>query len=73
MALFKVTVTEFIQRRLTAYVEAPNADAADRWASQSEDFEAFAHDVIEDNNDGSVDRIEPVSEAPKNARIVSVQ
>ena len=64
MPIFKVTATEEAKRKLVAYVEAPNSDVADAWASMAPDH-AFREVGDVAHPWGEVQTIEPVAGAPE--------
>lgn len=67
MPIFKTTVREEVTRRIVAYVEAPDATAADEWASNAAD-RLFRQEGQEDVW-AEVDRIEPVDTAPDGFKV----
>lgn len=64
MPIFKVTVREQVTRETVAYVEAPDASAADRWAAQAE-YHLF-REVGEEDVWAEIDSIDQVETAPDN-------
>jgi hypothetical protein len=67
MPLFKVTVIEKIIRKTVAYVDAPDANVADEWASNA----PHCHFKQEDEEDiwEEVEQIDPIDHAPANTLV----
>lgn len=67
MPIFKITIDETITRKAVAYVEAPDASAADAWSGDAPDWffkPEGAEDLYSEVND-----VEEVSEAPERIKV----
>lgn len=62
MPIFKVTVKEEITRMAVAYVDAPDGQTADRWASNANP--AMFRNISDDDVWGEVENVEQVDAAP---------
>jgi hypothetical protein len=69
MPIFKVTVKETVFRKVVAYVDAPNAEAADKWSGLASAWQF--RDLPEEPADtwGEVESVEPVDAVPDGWRV----